>query len=138
VTLATDPDIVVFRISGAFFFGAAATVNAALDAIAERPKAFIVDFSQVPVIDSTAAATVNGFVRKAERKGVLVYISGAKKPVRRTLMTYGLRPPRVRFRSDIAAALTFARVKLGRTPGDGTQEQHSAFPSGPAPHLTHR
>src|SRR6516165_702908 len=138
VSLATDPDIVVFRISGAFFFGAAATVNAALDAIAERPKAFIVDFSQVPVIDSTAAATMSGFVRKAERKGVLVYISGAKKPVRRTLIAHGVRPPRVRFRSDIAAALTFARVKLGRTPGDGTQEQHSAFPSGPAPHLTHR
>lgn len=33
-----DRDTVVFRISGAFFFGAAATVAAALDRIAERPR----------------------------------------------------------------------------------------------------
>jgi SulP family sulfate permease len=37
--LATDPDIIVYRISGAFFFGAAATVAAALDRIGEHPKA---------------------------------------------------------------------------------------------------
>jgi SulP family sulfate permease len=33
-----DRDTVVFRISGAFFFGAAATVAAALDRIGEPPS----------------------------------------------------------------------------------------------------
>ena len=50
-TIATDRDIVVYRISGAFFFGAAATVAAALDRIGEHPKAYVVDFSAVSIID---------------------------------------------------------------------------------------
>src|SRR3546814_10279682 len=45
VDLATDPDVVVHRISGAFFFGAAANVGAALDRIGEHPKAYVIDFS---------------------------------------------------------------------------------------------
>src|SRR6201996_8469483 len=40
VALATDPDVIVYRISGAFFFGAAANVSAALDRIGEHPKAY--------------------------------------------------------------------------------------------------
>jgi SulP family sulfate permease len=111
-SLATDPNILVYRISGAFFFGTAASVGAALDEIAVRPKAFVIDFSQVPMLDSTAAATLDGFISKAVRRGVLVFVTGATKPVRRALMTHGVRPPRVTFRSDIAAAVKFARRRL--------------------------
>ena len=81
--LATDPDIVVYRISGAFFFGAAAAVAAALDRIGEHPKAYVIDFSGVPVLDSTAAATIAGFARKARRHGARLYLSGARAPIRR-------------------------------------------------------
>ena len=63
--LADHPDIAAYRISGAFFFGAAATLGAALDKIADTHKAFIVDFSAVPVLDSTAARTMHGTLRKA-------------------------------------------------------------------------
>ena len=50
-TLASDPDIVVYRISGAFFFGAAAAVAAALDRIGQHPKAYVIDFSGVPIFE---------------------------------------------------------------------------------------
>jgi sulfate permease, SulP family len=110
--LATDPDILVYRISGSFFFGTAASVASVLDELAERPKAFILDFSQVPMLDSTAAATLDGFTRKVARAGALVYVTGTAKQVRRALMTHGIRPPRVRFRSDLAAAIRFARRKM--------------------------
>ena len=112
VGTATDPDVVVYRISGAFFFGAAATVSAALDRIGEAPKAYVIDFSAVPVLDSTAGATIEGFVRKAHRQGAAVYISGAQPPVRRVLLTYGVRPPSVRFKSTLADALALARRKI--------------------------
>jgi SulP family sulfate permease len=112
-TLASDADVVVYRISGAFFFGAAAAVGAALDRIAERPRAYVVDFSAVVVLDSTAAATLEGFVRKARRSATDVYITGASRAVRRTLLTYGVRPPGVRFRSTIPAAITAARGLRG-------------------------
>jgi sulfate permease, SulP family len=107
--LATDPAIVVHRISGAFFFGAAGSVAAALDRIGERPKAHVIDFSAVPVVDSTAAATVAGFARKARRQGAVVYVAGAQPAIRRLLLSYGVRPPEVRFRTSLAEAIAAAR-----------------------------
>ncbi|WP_442504592.1 SulP family inorganic anion transporter [Marinivivus vitaminiproducens] len=110
--LATDPDIAVYRISGAFFFGAAAGVAAALDRIGEQPKAYVIDFSAVPVIDSTAAATIEGFVREARRQSASVYVSGARPAVRRVLLTHGVRPPHARFRIKLTEALDAARRNI--------------------------
>jgi sulfate permease, SulP family len=110
---ATDRDVVVYRISGAFFFGAAATVAAVLDRLAEHPKAYVIDVSAVALLDSTAATTIEGFVRKAHRKGAAVYIAGARRPIRRVLLIHGVRPPRVRFRSTVADAIDDAHAKAG-------------------------
>jgi SulP family sulfate permease len=112
--LASDPDVVVYRISGAFFFGAAASVAAVLDRLAEAPRAYVIDFSAVPMIDSTAATTIESFVRKAHRRQAALYIAGAKPPVRRVLLTHGVRPPRVRFRSSVVEAVAAARTKSSR------------------------
>jgi SulP family sulfate permease len=103
--LATSRDVAVYRISGAFFFGAASSVAAALDRIGQHPKVHVIDFSAVPVIDSTAVATIDGFVRKTERSGARVILSGAAPSVRRALVSHGVRPPRVEFHADVAAAL---------------------------------
>ncbi len=58
---AQDRDVMVFRISGAFFFGATAAVSTVLDRAGAKPKAFILDFREVPLIDSTAASTLARF-----------------------------------------------------------------------------
>ena len=50
-SLATDPDVMVYRITGAFFFGAAAAIGTALDSISDRHKAFVIDFAAVPLLD---------------------------------------------------------------------------------------
>ncbi|NNH29156.1 SulP family inorganic anion transporter, partial [Rhizobium sp. SEMIA 4085] len=110
--LATDPDIVVCRISGAFFFGAAAGVGAALERIGEHPKAYVIDFSGVPILDSTGAATIEGFVRNAYHQGAAVHIGGASSSVRRVLLVHGMRPPRVRFKRTLADAVTAARAGI--------------------------
>ena len=91
--------------------------GAALDRIAEHPKAYVIDFSAVPVLDSTAAVTIEGFVRKAHRHGARVYIAGAGPSIRRVLLTHGVRPPRVRFKSTGADAMAAARERLARTGG---------------------
>ena len=109
VALATDPDILVYRITGAFFFGAAGAVAAALDRIGAHPRAYVIDFSGVPVLDSTAAATIAGFARDARRHGTTVFVSGARPVVRRLLLMHGVRPPDVRFRTTIARAAAAAR-----------------------------
>jgi sulfate permease, SulP family len=110
--IATDRDVVVYRISGAFFFGAAAAVAAALDRIGEHPRAFVIDFSAVSVIDSTAASTIEGFVRKARRDDALIYISGAEVGTRRMLLRHGVRPPQVHFAAKLEAAMAAARAKI--------------------------
>jgi SulP family sulfate permease len=107
-SLATDPDVMVYRISGAFFFGSAAAVGAALDEIGERPKAYVIDFSAVPLIDSTAAVTIEGFARKAHRHGASVFLTGARPAVRSALQTHGLRPPEVRFTDTLDEAIAAA------------------------------
>ena len=104
-----DRDTVVFRISGAFFFGAAATVAAALDRIAERPRNYVLDFAAVAMIDSTAATTVAGFVRKQRRRQARVFITGASPTVRRELLAHGVGEPEVDFLADVAAALQECR-----------------------------
>ncbi|MBM3545824.1 MAG: SulP family inorganic anion transporter [Alphaproteobacteria bacterium] len=113
---ATDRDVVVYRITGAFFFGAAASVANVLDRIAEHPKAYVIDFSAVPVLDSTAAATIDGFVRKAHRHGALVVIAGARAAVRRVLLMHGVRPARVRFKARLEEAIALAHRATGSQP----------------------
>ena len=91
----TDPDIALYRISGAFFFGSAASVSAALDRIGVHPKAYVVDFSEVPFIDSTAAATMARFVRTARRHGAFVCLFGVDQAIRTDFATHGLAVPDV-------------------------------------------
>jgi SulP family sulfate permease len=110
--LAADPDVLVYRITGAFFFGAASTVGAVLDSIADSRKAFVVDFAAVPFLDSTAANAMSRVAAKAQRQGIRLFITGASPTVRRALLTYGVRPPRARYRETIARAI--ADIKGGR------------------------
>ncbi len=101
----SDPDTVIYRISGAFFFGSASTVATVLDRIADRRRNFVLDCSAVPFLDSTAANVIEGAARKAERAGVRFFIAGASSQARRMLFTHGVRPPHVRYKTTVARAL---------------------------------
>ena len=105
VALATNPDVIVYRIAGAFFFGAAATVGAALDGIAVRPKVLVLDFSDVPFLDSSAAHAIEAAVTRAKRNGVRVVLTGTSHPVRKVLWANGVRPPGVRFKASVDEVL---------------------------------
>ncbi|MBK1666391.1 sodium-independent anion transporter [Rhodospirillum rubrum] len=109
--LASDPRVVVYRISGAFFFGAASTVGSVLDRIADQRKAFVLDFAAVPFLDSTAANAIEGAVRKAQRHKVKVFFTGASPKVRRTLLAHDLRPPRVIYKRTIDDAVTAVKAE---------------------------
>jgi SulP family sulfate permease len=106
---ASDPAAVVYRISGAFFFGAASTVGSVLDRIADQRKAFIVDCSAVPFLDSTAANVLEGAARKAQRKGVRFFIVGASGKTRALLETHGLTPPLAHYAESVTRALAEAK-----------------------------
>ncbi|RTE90832.1 SulP family inorganic anion transporter [Bradyrhizobium sp. LVM 105] len=110
-TLAVDRDVLVYRITGAFFFGAASAIGEVLDAVADKRKAFVVDFAAVPFLDSTAANVLGRVAAKAHREGIKLFITGASPAVRRVLLTHGVTPPRARYRTSLERAI--ADIKGG-------------------------
>jgi SulP family sulfate permease len=107
--LATNPDFVVYRITGAFFFGAASMIGSVLDRIDSRHRACIIDFGAVPLIDSTAANAIGGVVRKAHHRGVAVLVSSASADVERMLVAHGVASPLVQFTASLEKAIRSAR-----------------------------
>ncbi len=109
----TDPQVVVYRISGAFFFGAAASITSVLDRIADSHRALVIDFAAVPFLDSTAAHGIEGLAAKAARRGVAVVISGASAEIRRQLLAQGLAPPLVAYAEKADDGLRQAHALIG-------------------------
>lgn len=122
--LTAADDIIIYRISGAFFFGTAAAITSVLDRIAVRPQAYVIDFSEVALLDSTAAAEIERFATQSARRGTALVFTGAQTSVRRALLAHDLRPPRVRFRSTIADGVIAAREAITGT--ISAEEQHPA------------
>ncbi|MEK8123610.1 SulP family inorganic anion transporter [Methylocystis sp. IM4] len=104
-TRAADPEVVVYRIVGAFFFGAAASIGSVLDRISDSYKALIIDFSEAPFLDSTGANVMEGLAHKAHRKGVQLFVTGASPDIRRALTLHGLDPKQVGYAATVDEAL---------------------------------
>jgi SulP family sulfate permease len=110
-TSGQDPSVVVYRISGAFFFGAAASIGAVLERIGDAHRNLIIDFSAVPFVDSTGAKTIEGLAHKAAQRGVGVTLTGMSEGVRRELAAQGARRPLVNKAPSIEQALAEIRGK---------------------------
>lgn len=92
-----EAGVLHLRISGAFFFGAAGMVGALLDRLGEHPRRLVIDFQDVSLFDSSAAATMESFIRKVRRQGAEIEIVAASPAVRTALENHGVREPEVRF-----------------------------------------
>lgn len=111
-TSANNQEIVIYRISGAFFFGVASSVGSVLDRIADTHRALIIDFTQVPFLDSTAANIIEVLADKAKARDVEIYLTGiTHHNVSRELFSNGIKPPLVHYATNINEALR----KLKRT-----------------------
>lgn len=110
--LSSDEAVAIYRISGAFFFGATGAVGAALERLGEQQRAHVIDLSAVPLIDSSAAASIAAFARRARRTGAAVFVSGARPGVRRLLLAHGAGRELVRYRRTLEDAVTEARRDL--------------------------
>ncbi len=102
ISTAND-DRVVIRLRGPWFFGAAARLGSVLERIADRPREFVVDLTDVPMIDSSGARTFLLLARRMARRGGILTIVGAPAPVRAALEHQGLLQQPVRFLPDLAA-----------------------------------
>lgn len=76
-----------------------------LDRVADHPRAFVVDFTDVPLIDSSGARSFELLARKCHRQGGQLVIVGAIPAVRRALPAQGVREPLAAFRTSIDDAV---------------------------------
>ena len=74
---ATNRDVMVYHISGAFYFGATARVLGVLERVEAPPRLPVLDFKDVPLIDTTPARSLVTFVNKVGRSGTGVVFAAA-------------------------------------------------------------
>ncbi|MDH7795502.1 MULTISPECIES: SulP family inorganic anion transporter [unclassified Beijerinckia] len=96
--------VLTFQIAGPFFFGATGTVSAVLSRLGETPRAIVLDLSAVPFADNSGAHILVAFAEKSHRRGAPVFIAGASRAVRRSLLSAGLSRHLVRYAPDVATA----------------------------------
>lgn len=102
-----DPEgCVVYHLHGPYFFGASARLATLLDKETEQPRAFVMDFSDVPFVDSTGARAFELLAHKIARKGGQLIFTATRPDVRQALIHAGVDTPLVRFLPDLAAVET--------------------------------
>ncbi len=106
---APDRDIVVYRISGALFFGAASSIAALLEQVSSQYRALVLDFTDVPFADATGVNMIAGVCRTAARNGAKVFLTGAADDLRDAMMAQGVAPPTVQFAADVEAAVAILK-----------------------------
>jgi len=77
--------------------------------VVKPPRVFILDFTEVPFIDITAARALGAFVQRLNRSGAKVLLTGVRPALRRPLTHGGLIKPAVRYVRTIEAALHESR-----------------------------
>lgn len=106
---AADPETAIYRVKGALFFGAAASIGSVLDHISDTHRVLIIDLSAVPFLDSSGAHMIEGLARKAARRKVALWVTGTSRDVRRVLSVHGVKPPHCSYADTIAEAQQLSR-----------------------------
>ncbi len=88
-----------------------------MERIADQHKAFIVDVSGVPFLDSSGANAMEALARRAHRRGVILILAGGNEAVVKTLRAHGVRTPEAHFAMDISHAAEIARRHLHHQKG---------------------
>ena len=94
-------DRVVVRLSGPWFFGAAAQTGHVLDQIADHPRNFVLDLSALDYLDSSGARALELLAHRIKRKGGQMVLLAVRPVQRRVLEKAGLQPPLVRYAAHL-------------------------------------
>ena len=96
------PDRVLLRLSGPYFFGAAAQLSAALDQVADRPLHFVLDLGALNYLDSSGARSLELLAHKVRRKGGQMVLVAVQPEQRGILEKAGLAAPLAVYLDDVA------------------------------------
>jgi SulP family sulfate permease len=106
--------VVVYRIAGPLFFGAAQKAMAALQRWEKGVRAVVLDLSAVPLLDGTGLVQLESAADRLHRAGALLVLSGTQPQPLKTLLRGGWRGrPGVVFRGGLAEAVAEASRLAG-------------------------
>jgi SulP family sulfate permease len=88
--LKIPPGVLVYRVEGPFFFGAAETFQLALASTHADPRVLIIRLRWVPFIDATGLQTLEEVIRDLQRRHVRVMLTGANERVTGKMKKAGL------------------------------------------------
>ncbi|MDR1922540.1 MAG: STAS domain-containing protein [Candidatus Adiutrix sp.] len=71
-----NEEIMILRIQGELFFGAAQKLQTAMRCLAQKPKVLILKMKYVFSLDASSLVILNELIEGARRRGITVYISG--------------------------------------------------------------
>lgn len=100
----SDAGTVIYRLDGAFFFGAVATASAVLDRIADGHRNLVLDCTGIQFIDTSGANLLAGVIRKAQRSGVRVYVVTDRPEIRVMLSHHELHAQDIVFTTTLSQA----------------------------------
>jgi SulP family sulfate permease len=108
------PGVLVYRIFGPFFFGAAEKMEDALLRVQRLPKILILRMQLVPAMDATALNALESVVERIQAKGGTVILSGPHRQPLEMMRTAGFveKVGRPNIRANFDQALARAREIL--------------------------
>ena len=72
----------------------------------------MIDLSAVPLLDATAANTIEVLAAKAKRRGVRIMLTGTSYDLRHDLFAHGIKPPLVAYERTIEEGVAKMRRVL--------------------------
>jgi len=80
----------MFELRGALFFGAASRLNDAFEAAFPPPKAFILRFDAVPMVDASGVGALMRFLKRCQSHNTMVFITELNAGARDVLKRMGV------------------------------------------------
>ena len=107
-------EVEVFRINGPLFFGVTSELLEALKRIGRMPRVIILRLELVPWLDTSGAASLRDFVKRALAGGSNVILSGAAPEIHDLLMQENSKSLEhsLSFTPDYSSALAEAKAQL--------------------------
>lgn len=107
--------VVVYRIEGALFFGAAAKAMGEIELVGAHVRALILDISMVPAMDATGLVALESAIERMEKNETLVILVGVQPQPKKVLEKAGIKPEpcRIMFCDRLREAIGHARRHVG-------------------------
>ena len=108
--------VMVYRIEGALFFGAAAKAMSEVELVGAHVRVLILDMSVVPVMDATGLVALENALDRVQKNETLVILVGAQPQPKKVLEKAGIKPEpgELVFCDRMRDAIAEARRHMGK------------------------